>query len=118
MTVSPSFIQTGGVRAKPTPWGVPVRMTVPVAESHCAAEAFDEGGDVEDHVGGGMVLHDLAVEGGLDAQGVGVGDFVTGEDAGAEGAEAVEAFAAGPLAAAQVFFRVASRVRRTSLAQV
>ena len=29
MTVSPSFIQTGGFRAMPTPCGVPVRITAP-----------------------------------------------------------------------------------------
>ena len=37
------------------------------------------------------------------SQVVGVGDFVFGDDGGAEGAEAVEAFAAGELAAAEGF---------------
>src|SRR3954467_8339974 len=27
MILSPDFIHTGGLRAKPTPWGVPVRIT-------------------------------------------------------------------------------------------
>src|SRR5687768_640908 len=72
------------------------------AEGHCAGEGFDEGGDVEDHVAGGVVLHDLVVEEGPDAQGIGIGDFVLGDDPGAEGAEAVEGFAAGELAAAEV----------------
>jgi hypothetical protein len=29
-TMSPGFSHTGGVRAKPTPWGVPVRITAPL----------------------------------------------------------------------------------------
>src|SRR5579859_5452677 len=65
------------------------------AEGHRAAEAFDQGGYVEDHVGGGVVLHDLAVGG---------GDFVGSDDPRTDGAEAVEAFATGELPAAQRFF--------------
>ena len=76
VTVSPGFRKTGGVRAMPTPCGVPVRITVPGKQRRAAAEEFDQRRHVEDHVVRVPVLHGLAVEDRLDLQRVGIGDLV------------------------------------------
>ena len=78
----------------PTPSGVPVRITSPGQQRHHAGDVGDQGGDVEDHVLGGAVLLDVAVEVGLHPQ---VADVELGLDPGAERAEGVEALGAGEL---------------------
>lgn len=69
-------------------------------ERRRAAKELDEPWHVEDHVVGVPVLHHLAIERHLDAQGVGVGDFVGGDQHRAKRSERVERLAAAPLAAA------------------
>ena len=76
VTVSPAFRNTGGLRATPTPCGVPVRITVPGSSVVLPLRNSISVRHVEDHVLGGPVLHRLAVEDRLDLQGVGIGNFV------------------------------------------
>ena len=64
------------------------------------AEVADEFLDAEDHRGGRAVLAALAVDFEPELQVLRVGDFVFGDEPGAERAEGVAAFAFGPLAAA------------------
>ena len=64
------------------------------------AEVADELLHAEDHRGGGAVLAALAVDFEPELEVLRVGDFVFGDEPGAEGAEGVAAFAFGPLAAA------------------
>src|SRR6185436_7118311 len=69
-------------------------------------EKLDKRADVEDHVLGAPVLHGLAVEDRLDAEGVRIGDLVRGDEAGAERSEGVKRLAAAPLATAKVLLPV------------
>ena len=57
----------------------------------------DEIGGFEDELPGVRVLKHFAADGEPDVEVVGVGDFVGGDDGGAEGAEGVEALCHGPL---------------------
>ena len=63
------------------------------------AEVADEFPDAEDHGGSAAVLAANAIDVQPDFDVLGVGDFVFGDEPGAEGAEGVAAFALGPLAA-------------------
>src|SRR5580704_1356679 len=65
-------------------------------------EIFDERGDFENELTGVGVLEDFAVDGEADIEDVGIGDFVGGDDGGAEGAEGGEALAHGPLGAGEL----------------
>jgi len=70
-------------------------------------EKFNDGGHVEDHIIGVPVLHGFTVEQSADSEGVGVGDYVAGDEDGAERAKRIEAFALAPLAATAVALPVA-----------
>ena len=59
---SPSFIQTGGLRACPTPDGVPVTTRSPGSSVIADREVSERLGHREHHVVGIVGLHDLAVE--------------------------------------------------------
>jgi hypothetical protein len=84
----------------PTPCGVPVQITSPGSRVMKLRDIADDVGAAEDHVGGGGILHALAVEFQPEAQRLRVGDFVARHQPGAERAEAVAALALVPLAAA------------------
>ena len=60
-------------------------------------------------VGQRIVLPLLAVEDGLDFQGVGIGDFILGDEGRAERTEGVERLAAAPLAASKILLPIAGR---------
>src|SRR5580692_2160342 len=63
-------------------------------EGHDATDVCNEGGDIEDHVGGVAVLTDLSIHAALDARSFGI-EFGLYERA--DGAKGVEPFCAGPL---------------------
>ena len=105
--VSPGFRNTGGLRAKPTPCGVPVRITVPgssvvlplrnsisVGTSKIMSSVFQS-----------CIISPLRI--GLDFERVGIGNLVLRDQRRAERAERVERLAAAPLAAAKVLLPVA-----------
>lgn len=52
-------------------------------------------------------MEGFVADGGADAEGLGVGDFVGGDEAGSERAKSIEAFSTAPLAAAGDFLPVA-----------
>ena len=72
-----------------------------------AAEELDQRRHVENHVFGVPVLHHLAVEDGLDAERVRVGNLVARHQHRAKRTECVERFTAAPLAAAAALLPVA-----------
>ena len=88
-------------------------------EQQCAAaEEFDEGGDIEDHVVGVPVLHRLAVEHGLDLQCVRVRYLISRDDARPERTKRRERFASAPLTASFFDLPIASAdVIRTRVAE-
>ena len=75
-------------------------------QSGAATEKFDDLGDGEDHVVRAPILDGFAIEKSANLQILGIGDFVGGDEAGAEGAESVEGLSATPLTSAGVFLPV------------
>ena len=105
--MSPAFMKTGGLRAAPTPAGVPVMMRSP-GSSVIAADERDQRRDVEDQIGGGGALHDAAVEPHLDFQAMRAGrQFVGADENRAERPGIVEILADRPLRRAEL--KVADR---------
>src|SRR6267154_2897281 len=96
-TVSPGFIHTGGLRRAPTPPGVPVTMTSPGSKGCEGRDVIDEPRDAVNHLLGGGVLHDLAVEAGLQNQLLAVRDLAARDHPRAESAGAAEVLACSPL---------------------
>jgi hypothetical protein len=62
-----------------------------------AGEVSDQRGDFEDEIAGAGVLQGFAIDGELDVEGVGIGDFVGGSDGGTDGGEGGEGFSKSPL---------------------
>jgi len=58
-------MKTGGLRAAPTPPGVPVMITSPGLQTHRDADHFDQRGDAEDELIGTRILHHSAVQAAL-----------------------------------------------------
>ena len=79
---SPGRSQRGGVRAIPTPCGVPVAITSPALEGHHRTQLGDKSGDVEDHVPVLALWSVSPLTPATDAQIVRVGDLVGGYQAG------------------------------------
>ena len=77
-------------------------------EDGACGQKLDKGWDIENHVVGVPVLHDLAVEDGADGKVVGVRDLVGGDKNRAQWAEGGKGFATAPLAAPAVTLPVAS----------
>ena len=92
--------ETGGLRAKPTPCGVPVRMTVPGRSVVLPLRNSISAGTskIMSLVFQSCMVSPLRIV--LMPSCVGVGDLVARDEAGAERAEGVERLAATPLAAA------------------
>ena len=107
VTTSPAFSQWGGVRAKPTPCGVPVSITVAGQQRGAAAEELHQPRHVKDHVVGVPVLEHFGADFRFNRQGVGVGDFVGRDQPRAERGESVEGFCPAPLAATPLALPVA-----------
>src|SRR5665809_35210 len=63
-------------------------------EGHAARQVVDEVGDAEQHLLGGRILAELAVDPGFQSEALRVRDLVRGRDPGADGAEGVEALRA------------------------
>ena len=80
------------------------------------AKVANEFLDAKDHSVGGAVLAALAVDFEPEFQVLRVGDFVFGDEPGAEGAEGVAAFAFGPLAAAVFLERAFADIVRNAVA--
>lgn len=76
-------------------------------ERRAAAEEFDEGRDIKNHVGGIRVLHGLAVDVSLNAEGNRVGHFIWSHKGRTEGEKCIECFSAAPLAAAELLLPIA-----------
>lgn len=76
-------------------------------EGGIATEEGDQFGNGKDHIGGITILDAIAVEEAADAQGVGIGKFVEGEECGAEGAKGIKALAPAELTAAPFFLPIA-----------
>ena len=100
-TVSPCFIQTGGLRAKPTPWGVPVRITLPGRRVMVLLRDSIRVGTskIMSAVVWSCMIWPLRMVLMRRVLGLGISSLVT--MCGAERAEGVEALAAGELAAAE-----------------
>src|SRR5690348_2879736 len=90
----------GGLHAEADAGGGAGGDDVARVESEELAEVAHEFGDSEDHGAGIAVLAALAVDFEPEVEVLGVGDFVGGDEPGAQRAEGVAAFAFGPLAAA------------------
>jgi hypothetical protein len=101
LTVSPGFNHTGGVRAKPTPCGVPVMITVPGRSVLLPLRNSISAGTSKIMSLVFQSCIDLPVEHGADLERVGIGNLVAGHEHGAERAEGVEALRLAPLAAAE-----------------
>ena len=86
----------------PTPGGVPVKIEVARVEGDRLGDERDEVRDAEDHVGGGVVLADLAVHAAPDPERLGVRDLVGGDDPRTGRRERVERLAADPLRVAEL----------------
>ena len=76
-------------------------------ERRAGAQEFDDRGDIEDHVVGIPILQGVAVKDRADTEGIRIGNFVAGDEYGAEWREGIEGLAAAPLAAAAVALPVA-----------
>ena len=77
-------------------------------ERRAGAQEFDDRGDIEDHVVGIPILQGVAVKDRADTEGIRIGDFVAGDEHGAERGKGVEGLAAAPLATAAVALPVTS----------
>jgi hypothetical protein len=77
--VSRSFRNRGGSKHWPTPEEVPVAMMY-AGSRVITCVSVDDRGDGEDRVAGRGVLVELAVDAGLKAQALRVGDLVGGDD--------------------------------------
>ena len=93
----------------------PGKNDSPRQQRRAPAQEGDQGRNIEDHVVGVPVLHHFAVQYRADGEGVRIGDFVGGDEAGAERREGVERLAAAPLAPPHL---VCQSRALTSLAQV
>ncbi len=108
-TTSPACKNTGGLRAAPTPGGVPVKITSPGASVHTSETYDTSSSDGEDELDGAGVLHGAAVDAEADSQVANVTGFVGGNELGPERREGVERFAQQPLAAGLSLLPVAGR---------
>ena len=72
-----------------------------------AAEKFDDGWDIENHVVRIPVLHRLAVENRAYAERVGIWNFIRRDETWAERGEGVEGFSTTPLAAPEILLPIA-----------
>ena len=84
VTVSPALSQMGGLRAKPTPWGVPVRITVPDGSVVLALRNSMIAGTSKIMSSVFQSWSDVAVEDGADAEALGIQDLVARHEHGAE----------------------------------
>ena len=92
-TVSPGFIQTGGLRPAPTPPGVPVTMTSPGSSCVERRAVLDELRHVEAELADALVLHDGAVQARRQRELARIGDLVRRHEPRAERAARVEVLA-------------------------
>ena len=101
-------MKTGGLRAAPTPPGVPVMITSPGSRAHRDADHCDQRGDAEDEPVGTRILHYPAVQAALNAQPAGPRRHGIGRhQPGAECPRGIEILAHRPLRRAQL--KIANR---------
>ncbi len=98
-TRSPGLRNTGGLRAKPTPGGVPVKIKSPGASVQMSEMYEIKIIYRKDQLGGAGILHYLAVEPELDFKIIRLGNFIGGNNGRSERREGVERFAQQPLPA-------------------
>ena len=101
---SPVFMNTGGVLEKPTPPGVPVARMSPGCSGAMVDAYSMNRGILCTMLSAGVVLHDLAIQGGPDAQAVDliVLDLASRHDPRAQGAAAKEVLSGRDLAGVEL----------------
>ncbi len=95
---SPGFRNTRGLRAMPTPGGVPVVMTSPGSKRHEFADIGDQCGDPENHPRGRAGLHPRAVQIERQIETLRVGDLIGGDQPGPQRSERIVALGLDPFA--------------------
>ena len=93
-TRSPFLRKTGGTRQEVPRKPDALRGTRQDDRSLQQRRSFtqkaDQGGDVENHIRGGRILQKTVIERGFDLEGIGIRDFVGGDQAGTERTERIE----------------------------